>query len=590
MTDSANAGPGFDRSLAVDPEEDVDPATIEILRNQLHDVAEEMQAAVMNAAYSPLWQEAGDLSCAALTPAAEIVGQSDRVVPIHIATMTSSVGEAIERTGGHAALEPGDVLIQNDPYAGNNHLPDFVMAEPVFVDGSLLGFSAVRAHWVDVGGSSPTSYSTQTGEIIKEGLRVPPAKLRVGGELRTDLRELILANTRDRAEREGDMRAQLAGVARGRDRLEALAEAHGADVVAAAMQTVLGNDERRMRRRIEELPDGQYTATDYLDDDGITDDLVEINATLDVAGDGVTVDFAGTDAQTDGGVNAPIAVTRTAAYYAMKVTMDPGDPGTSGSYRPVAITAPEGTVVNPTHPAPVVAGNHETATRIYDAVVQAIATIDPELAFGAGDGSSNVFNYRSLDSGAINYTCMGGGMGACPSRDGVNAIRSGVGNTGIQAVERVEENYDFVTVEDFSIVTDTGGAGRHRGGCTIQRVLRFADPTMVVTTGERAKTRPFGLAGAEGGTKAVHRLYKPDGGTERLRSKATREVPAGSRVQFQPAGGGGFGDPMERDPGAVLRDVRDGYVSIAAARESYGVVIDEATMSIDQEATAAERN
>jgi len=577
---------GFDLAGTVNvTDTDVDPALVEIVRNQLRDVAEEMQASVMNSAYSPLWQEAGDLSCAVVTPAAEIIGQSERVIPVHIATMTSSVRTAVERTGGYEALEPGDILLQNDPYAGNNHLPDFVMAQPVFVDGGLLGFAAVRAHWVDIGGSSPTSYSTQTGEIVQEGLRVPPAKLYEGGERNDALRNVVLANTRDRDERLGDMHAQLAGVRRGRQRLLALAGKHGVGALAAAMTVILRNDERRMRNRIAALPDGTYGAIDFLDDDGISDALIEIDASLRVNGEEIGVDFTGSDEQTTGGVNSPIACTRAATYYAMKVTLDPGEPGTTGSYRPIGVDAPEGSVVNPTHPAPVVAGNHETATRVYDAVVQAIAEIDPELAFGAGDGSSNVFNYRSLETGALNYTCMGGGMGACPGRDGINAIRSGVGNTGLQPIERVEEDYEFVTVEEFSIVSDTGGPGRYRGGCTAKRVLRFDDPTMVVTTGERAETQPFGLDGGGDGTSAVHRFSEPDGSEERLRSKATREVPAGSLIRFQPAGGGGFGDPTERPPETVLDDVRNGYVGPEAAREEYCVVIDTELMTVNEKAT-----
>jgi len=572
MTDVPMAG--FEESIAVDATADVDPALVEIVRNQLHDVAEEMQASVMNSAYSPLWQEAGDLSCAALTPAAEIVGQSERVIPVHIATMTSSVREAVERTGGFDALEPGDVLLQNDPYAGNNHLPDFVMAEPVFVDGGLLGFSAVRAHWVDIGGSSPTSYSTQTGEIIQEGLRVPPAKLYEAGERNDALQELILANTRGRDERLGDMNAQLAGVRRGKERLEALAAKHGVRELATAMTVVLDNDEQRMQKRIGDLPDGTYEAVDFLDGDGITDDLIEIDAAVTIDGDALAVDFSGSDPQATGGVNSPIACTRAATYYAVKVTLDPGEPGTTGSYRPIGVDAPSGCVVNPEYPAPVVAGNHETATRVHDAVVRAIAEIDPDLAFAAGDGSSNVFNYQSLESGKLNYTCLGGGMGACPGRDGISATRSGVGNTGIQPIERVEEDYDFVTVESFTLVGGTGGAGRQRGGCAPRRVVRFDDPTMVVTTGERARTQPFGLAGGRGGALAEHAVIHPDGTEETVDSKVTMEVDAGAKFVFQPAGGGGFGDPTERDPERVREDVENGYVTEKEAREVYDVDLD----------------
>lgn len=565
---------------------DTDPVTVEVIRNQLLDIAEEMQATVMNAAYSPLWQEAGDLSCAVLNRDAEIVGQADRVIPMHIPTMTNSTQAAIEATGGRSELREGDVLIQNDPYAGNNHLPDFILAQPVFIAESLLGFAAVRGHWVDVGGSSPTSYATDTGEIIQEGLRVPPAKLYESGDRNEALLGVILANMRDQDERLGDLRAQLAGVKRGRKRLLDLAEKYGGETVRAAMAAILDAEEHQVQTQIQDLPDGRYTATDCIDDDGMGgDERVPITAELHVDGTALTVDFDGTASQVAGGVNAPLSCTEAATYYAVKVTLDPGDPGTTGAYRPITVEAPKGSLVNPEHPAPVVAGNHETATRIYDVVLQCIAAIDSELAFAAGDGSSNVVNYQSNATDAMNYTCMGGGMGACPDRDGINAIRSGVGNTGVQPIERVESEYNFVTVEEFTIVPDTGGAGEYRGGNTIRRVLRFDDETDLVITGERATTRPFGLAGGHSGSFAEHRHVQPDGTEVELSSKVSKTLPAGSKLRFQPAGGGGFGEPTDRSPTAVLADVQDEYVTEAVARDQYGVAIDADTGEIDTDET-----
>jgi N-methylhydantoinase B len=564
---------------------DVDPATLEIVRNQLHDSAEEMQATVMNAAYSPVWQDAGDLSCALLNADAEIVGQSERVIPMHIATMTNSVQVAIEETGGYEALAPGDVLIQNDPYSGNNHLPDFVMAQPVFVDDTLLGFASVRAHWVDVGGTSPTSYSTKTDEIIKEGLRVPPAKLVEAGDRNEALFDVLLANVRGREERQGDMNAQLAGVRRGHRRFTAIAEKYGAETVLAAIDTLLSNDEQRMRNRIEDLPDGRYEAEDFLDGDGLTADRIAIRATLEIDGTDARIDFDGSDPQATGGVNAPLSCTETASYYAVKVTLDPGSPGTSGSYRPVSVTAPSGTVVNPEYPAPVVAGNHETSNRIYDTVVRAIAEIDPGLAFGAGDGSSNIFTYRSLSSGDLNLTCLGGGMGACPGRDGINAIRSGVGNTGIQPVEREELVYDFVHIEEFSLVKDAGGAGLHRGGVPPRRVTRLDDDAELIVVAERATTQPFGMAGGEPGERASHVHISPDGEETKVDSKATLTVDAGSSFAFQPAGGGGYGDPHDRPASAVAEDVENGYVSVEEAMEVYGVALNPDTLAVDEAET-----
>jgi len=568
----------------------VDPGTVEILRNRIRSVAEEMQVAVMNAAYSPIWQESGDLSCAVLDPSAGIIGQSERVIPVHIATMTNSVSVAIERTGGYEGLAEGDVLIQNDPYSGNNHLPDFVMAQPVFVDDALMGFSSVRGHWVDVGGTSPTSYSTQTGELIQEGLRVPPAKLYEAGERNDALFEVILANVRDRQERLGDMNAQLAGVRRGRERFAELCERRGVETVEGTVETVLRNDERRMRNRIEEVPDGSYSAVDHIDGDGIDDTPIEIRTTVTVDGDEIAIDFAGTDDQAEGGVNAPISCTETASYYAIKVTLDPGPFATSGAYEPISVTAPEGSVVNPRYPAPVVAGNHETTNRIYDVVVKAIAGIDPELAFGAGDGSANVFSYRSLRTKQINLAAYGGGMGACPTRDGINAIRSGIGNSGLQPIERVEDEYDFVTVEEFSIATDSGGAGRNRGGNAQHRVIRFDDDTGITVVADRAKTQPFGVDGGRPGQSARHVHIDPDGDRHVLSSKATTEIGAGSRVRFQPAGGGGYGDPRARSVDRVLSDLRDGYVSHEAARDEYGVVVDPETDELDDAATRSLRD
>jgi len=564
---------------------EVDPATLEIIRNQLHDSAEEMQATVMNAAYSPLWQDAGDLSCALLNADAEIVGQSERVIPMHIATMTNSVRATIERTGGYKALEPDDLLIQNDPYSGNNHLPDFVFAQPVFVADTLLGFASVRAHWVDVGGSSPTSYSTQTDEVVKEGLRVPPAKLERAGEQNDALFEVLMANMRDPDQREGDMNAQIAGVRRGHQRLSAIAEKHGVDTVGGAIDMLLSNDEQRMRNRIEELPDGRYQAQDFIDGDGIDENQIGIQAELRVRDDTISIDFDGSDPQATGGVNAPISCTETASYYAVKVTLDPGSIGTSGSYRPISVCAPAGTIVNPEYPAPVVAGNHETSNRIYDTVVQAIAQIDPALAFGAGDGSSNILNYRSEASGAINYTCLGGGMGACDQRDGINAIRSGVGNTGIQPVEREERVYDFVRIESFNLVTDAGGAGRHRGGLPPERVTRFDDDVELLVVAERATTQPFGMDSGQPGQSAQHLHISPNGERNQVPSKSTLDIEAGSKFAFRPAGGGGYGNPRHRPPETVRQDVMDGYVSVEAARETYGVAIDPQSFELDQEET-----
>ncbi|MFC7236887.1 hydantoinase B/oxoprolinase family protein [Saliphagus sp. GCM10025317] len=483
-------------------------------------------------------------------------------------------------------LQEGDVLVQNDPYSGNNHLPDFLLAAPVFVDDLLIGFSAVRGHWVDVGGTAPTSYAIDAGHIIKEGLRVPPGKLYAAGERNDALYETILANVRGRDERAGDMNAQLAGVRRGRKRLTEIAETHGVEATIAAMDQILANEESRMRSRIADLPDGKYAAEDYMDGDGVTDRQLPIRATLTVESDELTVDFAGTADRVEGGINTSMSCTKTATYYAFKVTLDPGAPGTTGAFRPIDVVAPSGCLVDAKYPAPVVAGNHETTYRIYDVVVRAIAEIDPELAFGAGEGSTNVLNYQAVDDESLNYTVMAGGMGALPDRDGIDAIRNGVGNTGLQPIERIEQDYEYVTVESLTIAEDTGGPGRYRGGCAARRVLRFDRETEIILAAERDTTQPYGLDGGRPGAAAEYRHVDVDGVERLIPSKTTLTVRPGEKIVIQPAGGGGFGDPTERDADAVLADVLDGYVDADTAREAYGVVVDPDAKTV--EAIAAE--
>ncbi|MFB6309676.1 MAG: hydantoinase B/oxoprolinase family protein [Salinirussus sp.] len=564
---------------------DIDPTTVEILRNRLHDIAEEMQSLVMQSAYSPLWQEGGDLSSIILSPDLEIVGRSERVIPIHIATQISATRAALDELGGIEALEPGDVIFHNDPYAGNNHLNDFLTVQPVFVDDALVGFSSDRGHWLDVGGMTPSSYGTDTGELIKEGLRVPPAKLFRAGERNDDLYRTVMRNVRNPKNRELDFKAQLAGLRRGHDRLEETAEHYGVETVKAAMDIVLNNEETRMRERIADLSDGVYSATDYIDGDGVEDELTRIEVTVTVDGDELHVDFEGTESQRYGGVNSPIGVTKNAVYYALKVTLDPGPPGTSGIYRPVSVTAPEGSLVNPTPPAPVVTGNHETASRVYDVVLKAVATVDPAVAIGPGSGSANGYTYVHEETGRMGRDRTIGGLGGCANRDGVDAIRSTVGNTAIQSIERTEEDYPYLHTVEFAIVPDSGGPGRYRGGNAMRRTVAFDEDVRIVVTGERTKVPPFGVCGGDAGRCAQWVHVTPEGTRIEKKSKFDTIFPAGSKLVGRAAGGGGYGVPTDRPPAAVREDVVDGYVTIESARKSYGVAIDPETRAVDQDTT-----
>ncbi|MFB6311620.1 MAG: hydantoinase B/oxoprolinase family protein, partial [Salinirussus sp.] len=505
---------------------DLDPATLEVIRNKLSHIAEEMQGLVMNTAYSPLWHEAGDLSSSILSPDAEIVGQSERVIPVHVASMRNTVAACIEQTGGYDALEPGDMFIQNDPYAGTTHLPNVTLARPVFAEDTLLGFAAVQGHWVDIGGAATASYHlVPDTEIIEEGLRIPSAKLYRAGERNDAVVDILMANTRDTEERRGDLDAQLAGVRRGCERFRELVGKYDAETVSMAIETILANDEARMRDTIAELPNGTYEARDFIEPGDLGDELLPIELSVTIDGSDIVADFEGTADQVSGGINSSWSSTEASAHYGFKLALDPGGPGTLGSYRPIEIRAPEGSILNPTAPAPVVA-QHSAGTRAFDVVVKALAEVDPALVFGAGEGSSNILSYESLADGSFNYSVYAGGMGACPARDGLDGRRSGRGNTGVQPVERVETAYDWVTIDEYGIVPDSGGAGRNRGGAATTRLVRFADPTRLTIATDRTRTRPFGVAGGDAGASAAVETIPPEGESQPLPAKGIREVSA----------------------------------------------------------------
>lgn len=572
--------------------EEIDPATQEVVRNALLNITNEMQATVMNAAYSLLWQEAGDLSNAILTRDCDLVAQPDRVIPAHLATMSLGLQSALEEIGGIDELGPEDAIIANNPYRGNNHIPDVMVARPCVVDGEVLAFTAVRGHWIDAGGRYPTSHSPVVESIYEEGQILPTTRGFIDGELQHHIEDLVANNVRQSDKVLGDLQAQKAGVDRGVERLRALVDRYDLGTIRTSMDRILDNAERRMRGAIRDVPNGEYTASDQVDNDGVTEGPYTVAVTVTVEDDHLAVDFDGSDDQAVGGINSPWGSTQCAVYYGTITMLTPGDPGNSGTYRAIDVTAPDGSVVRPTFPAPVVAGNHETGSRIIDVVVRALAEAVPENAYAAGDGSSNIFNYFGTVGGEPfqNTTVHGGGSGAHGAGDGHSAIRNGIGNTGMASVEREETQYP-VRVDSYDLVEDSGGAGTQRGGLTATKVTRFLTDMGFLLVADRAHEPPYGLAGGESGPPAVHELERTDGSVESLPSKTGRiHVSAGDRLHFTAAGGGGYGPPTDRDPEAVLADVRNGYVSVEAAEQTYDVTIIETAdgFELADERTAAD--
>jgi N-methylhydantoinase B len=549
-----------------------DPATFEVVKNALYCAAEEMKVVLAKTAYSPLLKVAGDYSCGLFDVQGEMVAQGPDL-PIHLGSMPLAVKAVIR---AFPAFEPGDIFIHNDPYFGGSHLPDVNVVMPAFHERTLLGFACVRAHWPDIGSNTPGSYGTAT-EIYGEGLRLPPVRLVKAGVLNADVEAIIFTNVRTPEERRGDLRAQIAANLRGVTRLGELAKKYGAGRLLKIMQEVMDYSERMMRAMLTALPDGTAAFEELCDGDGVleegetTDRPFKIRMTVTKRGDTLAVDFAGTDRQVAGPMNAPLNVTASGIYCAIKMVADPTDlvPPNSGCWRPVELIAEPGTVVHAQSPAPVVFANHEISHRVADMLFGALAQLAPERVMACSQGTSAILTVGGVDyrSGAryVSYETIKGGFGARPTKDGVNGMSAGISNTMNTPIEILEMSFP-VRVERYEILADSGGVGKYRGGCGVERVWRILGlPAQVSVCLERGVTPPFGLAGGGPGAGARVTLIAPDGSARRLNTKGTFTAPPDAQVVMHAPGSGGYGPPRERDPARAREDHVNGYVSAASS-------------------------
>jgi N-methylhydantoinase B len=557
-----------------------DPATFEIVKNSLYKIAEEMRVVLAKTAYSPLLKSAGDYSCGVFDARGEMVAQGPDL-PIHLGSMPDAVRAVVARFASD--VHDGDVFVHNDPYFGGSHLPDVNVIRPAFHDGELLGYTCLRAHWPDIGSATPGSYGAVT-QIFGEGLRIPPSRLISRGLLNVDLENLIFANVRTPDERKGDLGAQLAATLRATERLNALAQRYGSVEVIGYMARVMDYSERMMRAALMDLPDGEGSFEDFCDGDGIADDAsgtdarFRIKLSVQKTADRLMVDFAGTDPQVKGPMNAPLSVTASGVYCGLKTAVDPNNliPPNSGCWRTIEIRAPKGSVVNAEFPAPVVYANHEMSHRVADMVMGALVNFLPDQVMACSQGTSAILTLGGVDprNGRhyVSYETIKGGFGARPNKDGINCVASGISNTMNTPVEVLEMAFPL-RVERYEVNPDSGGAGRYRGGCGARRVWRMlegADATGALCM-ERMTSPPFGLRGGSAGAAAVVTLTTPDGITRSLPSKGAFAAPAGSIIDMLTPGSGGFGSATERNPRSIGRDLRDGYVSASAATRDYGI-------------------
>lgn len=514
----------------------IDPVELEFFRQLLTSIPEEMGAVLRKTAFSPNIKERRDYSCAIYDASGETLAMGDHM-PVHLGAMPASVKHAIAA----APLNPGDVVLLNDPFRGGTHLPDITAVSAVFVEGreSPAFYTASRAHHSDVGGMSPGSMPLAS-EIYQEGLRLPPVRLVRGGNVDADLLAVILANVRTPAEREGDLRAQLAAMKRGELRLRELTARYGLAHLETCARALSDYSERMMRAVLASMPRGQFEFEDYLDDDGAGGGPVPVRVSIKFDGRGrAVIDFTGSSPQRDGPVNANLAVTASAVSYVFRCLLREDVPATGGLLRPLRIVAPEGTVVNALPPAAMAAGNVETSQRITDVVLGALAHAIPERIPAASSGTMNNLSLGGWDARRGRrfawYETIAGGMGASAAHPGQSAVHTHMTNSWNTPVEAFEHDYPL-RIRQYRVRRGSGGTGKHRGGDGIVREFEFLTSADVTLLADRRLRGPYGLAGGRTGVPGLSRL-----GAKHLPGKTNLRVRSGERLTIESPGGGGFG-------------------------------------------------
>ncbi len=530
----------------------IDPISLEVFRHRCAAIAEEMGAALGRTAFSANIKERRDYSCAIFNAAGHMIAQAAHI-PVHLGAMPRSVGAVLKRY----TLRPGDVAILNDPYLGGSHLPDITMVAPVFIarddeeESELLGYVASRAHHADVGGMTPGSMP-MSNEIYQEGLIVPPLLLQEQGQRNHAIVELLCRNSRTPDERRGDLAAQLACHTTGTNRLNELVVNYGLAWVQQHMEALLRYGERHIRALFAALPDGTYSFTDYLDDDGCGNERLPIVVTIQIAGEQLTVDFTGSAPQSNGPINAPLAVVESAVHYCLRCLGSADMPDAAfgalavAQTTPLTLIVPEGSLLNPHIPAAVAGGNVETSQRVVDAVFGALSQAVPDRVPAASTGSMNNWTFGGTDPHSAQpfayYETLGGGMGARPNADGLDGIQAHMTNTLNTPVEALEQQF-ALRVWRYGLRADTGGRGRYCGGNGLVREIEFLTPVTVSLLTERRIVPPYGLAGGTSGAVGRNTSIDVARNEHPLPGKTTLKLDPGERLRIETPGGGGWGTP-----------------------------------------------
>ena len=566
---------------------EIDPITREIMQNALAAAADEMSAALYRTAYSTIVRDCLDYSTSLCSADGQMIAQGV-TIPLHLGSVPYALNALLERFGDD--IDPGDVFILNDPFDGGMHIPDIFIVQPIFWNGERVAFAVSTAHHLDLGGRLPGSSACDNTEIFQEGFRIPWLKLYRQGEPDESIFSLIRANVRVPQMTIGDIRAQLAACHMGERAVQALIERYGSGTFLACAQDLIDYTERLVRAEIASWPDGSHTFTDFLDSDGVGGPRVRIRVTVTVRGDSLTADFTGTDPQVRGAVNSTLSFTAAVVALCVRAVMREEIPNTEGMFRPLEIIAPEGTLVNVRMPG-ASSMRGVTGFRMTDVVFGALAGLLPDRVPAAGEGGNTLViigGQRRDRSPYVYYELLSGTWGARPDRDGNDGLCNPANVASNIPVEQAECEYP-VRIDRYGLVCDSGGAGKYRGGLAIERewTLLSGEAHLAIRS-DRRDHLPYGLYGGRPATGSTNVLYGSHGGEE-LPTMISTTMAAGERIYHRQAGGGGWGNPLERDPGAVARDVKNGKVSVDRAREQYGVVIECGTLAVNETETGKAR-
>lgn len=560
----------------------LDPITFEVVRSSFDYITKMMSQTLQKISFSPIMYDQVDFSNALFDDKANLIGQTTNV-PVHLAAMHHCVNAAVDAFKDD--FNEGDVVILNDPYRGGTHNMDVTFVTPLFWDRKLIAYACSRGHWQDMGGKAASSESPTAVHIAEEGLRLPPTKIYIAGEPVTWLIDIIRNNTRAPYFIDGDIRAHMGALNTAKKHFFELVEKYGEDTVRACMEEALDYTERRTRAAIKKLPNGVYTADDYIDADGVNNKAIFVKATVTIEDEDITVDLTGSSPTVDGPVNFPLAGTCSGVYFGLKFFLDPDAPPNAGMYRPIHIIVPENTVFNPRWPAPVYYGNLITSEKVADLIWQCLEQAIPEQIVGMPYADCNPISWGVVNAREGVSDTFGelppGGWGGTPFGDGMSATYSRHGNCMDFTPEQMELLYPVICTER-EFKEDSAGAGKYRGGLALQVSWKLLqNSTMNVGMG-RSRFGPPGVCGGKDG-KPSSVILNMGTDREEVIGGYTKDheylmtmfdnypMKAGDTVTMITQGGGGYGDPKGRDPELVKKDVRNGLVSKEAALEEYGV-------------------